>query len=335
MVPVSPAPAGGAVHRDGVKREGPGQVLPAAAEHLDPEVREAIARPGHMAGSAAAGQGFRGNVCGPGHSPEERGKIGAPAAEPEALLFQALRLLAEGFHERTTAQDALVGEVALPPPPEGLDGLPATHTPEQAPALEVRPPPLGHACRHEGPVALARLLADRAELSQDLSGRLPRDIPRAAERRVAAVGVASQGPEVRHHLGPEGIQVEVADEFQKIGFFFYDDGLVPILKEMPRALVAPVEGPRVPREERPHAPRQGTSPRPDQQVEVIRQEGPRVDREGVRLGEGGKAADEIVPVLVIAEDDLPVQPSTHHVVEDPRGIEARAARHSERENTIK
>jgi hypothetical protein len=31
--------------------------------------------------------------------------------------------------------------------------------------------------------------------------------------------------------------VEVADEFQKIGFFFYDDGLVPILKEMPRPLV--------------------------------------------------------------------------------------------------
>ena len=113
-----------------MKREGPGQVLPAAAEHLDPEVREAIAGPGHMAGSAAAGQGPGGKVRGGGYPSEERGKIEAPAAESEALVLQALRLLAEGFHERSTAQDALVGEVALPASAEGLDGLPATHAPE-------------------------------------------------------------------------------------------------------------------------------------------------------------------------------------------------------------
>jgi hypothetical protein len=70
-------------------------------------------------------------------------------------------------------------------------------------------------------------------------------------------------------------------------------------------------------------------------VEVIRQEGPRVDREGGGLGQGGEPADKIIPVLVITKDDLAVQPSAHHVVQDTGGIEARRAWNSERENTIK
>ena len=100
---VGPAPAGRAVDRNGVKREGPGQVLLAVAKDVPPEVREAIAGTGHGAGSAALGQGFWGEVRRAGHFPEKRGKIGAPAAEPEVLLLQAFRLLAEGFHERAAA----------------------------------------------------------------------------------------------------------------------------------------------------------------------------------------------------------------------------------------
>ena len=68
---------------------------------------------------------------------------------------------------------------------------------------------------------------------------------------------------------------------------------------------------------------------------MIGKERPGVDGECTRLSEAGKAPDEIVLVVVIAEDDLPVQPSPHHMVEDPRSIEARAAWHSEREGTIK
>jgi hypothetical protein len=116
-----------------VKPEGPGQVLPAVAEHLDPHIGEAIARSGHGAGSPAAGQGFPGEVRRTGYFPEEHREIGAPAAEPEALLFQPLCLLAKALHEGTAPQDALVGEVALPASAEGLDGLPAT--------LRSSPPP--------------------------------------------------------------------------------------------------------------------------------------------------------------------------------------------------
>ncbi len=40
--------------------------------------------------------------------------------------------------------------------------------------------------------------------------------------------------------------MEVPGEFQKIRFFFYDDGLVAVLEQMPRPFVASVEGARVP-----------------------------------------------------------------------------------------
>ena len=51
-----------------------------------------------------------------------------------------------------------------------------------------------------------------------------------------------QGPEIRDHLSQEGIQVEVADQFQAIRLRLHHDGLVPVLEEMPHALVAAVEG---------------------------------------------------------------------------------------------
>ncbi len=58
-------------------------------------------------------------------------------------------------------------------------------------------------------------------------------------------------------LGADGIQVEVADQFQEIRFLLHDDRLVAILEEAPHALMAAVEGSSVAGEEIPHAPGQG------------------------------------------------------------------------------
>jgi hypothetical protein len=74
-------------------------------------------------------------------------------------------------------------------------------------------------------------------MGQDLCGRLPWDIAGPTEGRVAGVGVSRERAEIGHHAGAERIQVEVADQLQKIEFFFYDDGLVPVLKEMSCPLV--------------------------------------------------------------------------------------------------
>jgi hypothetical protein len=46
---------------------------------------------------------------------------------------------------------------------------------------------------------------------------------------------------------------------------------------VPHPLMSPVEGTRITGEEGPHAPGQGATPRADQEVGMVRQEGPGVD----------------------------------------------------------
>jgi hypothetical protein len=78
---------------------------------------------------------------------------------------------------------------------------------------------------------------------------------------VARPGVALQRPEVGDHLRAEGVQVDVADQFEQVGFFFHHDGLVAVLKQVADAFVAPIERAGVSGEERAHAPSEGTRPR--------------------------------------------------------------------------
>jgi hypothetical protein len=127
--------------------------------------------------------------------------------------------------------------------------------------------------------------------------------------------------------GAQRIEMEVPHQLKEIRLFLYDDRLIAILKQVPASSMASVEDPRVAREERPHAPGQRAIPRADEEVEVIRQEGPRVDGEGARLRETRQASDEVIPVAIIPEDELPIESSRHHMVQDPRSIESWSARH--------
>ncbi len=69
-------------------------------------------------------------------------------------------------------------------------------------------------------------------------------------------------------------------------------------------------------------------------MEVVVEQDPGVESNGLRLLEPAQAAHEVVPVLVIPEEDLPVQPAPHHVVEDAGGIETSGARHGRKEDSI-
>ena len=50
---------------------------------------------------------------------------------------------------------------------------------------------------------------------------------------------------------------------------------------------------------------------------MVGEEGPAVDRPGLRLGQRGHAGEEVRPVPAVAEDGTPLQPPHHDVVEDP------------------
>jgi len=61
---------------------------------------------------------------------------------------------------------------------------------------------------------------------------------------------------------------------------------------------------------------------------VIRQEGPGKDRESGLLVDIGQPVNEVRPIRLSPEDELPVQSTDHHVVESTRHIEARATGHN-------
>jgi hypothetical protein len=105
--------------------------------------------------------------------------------------------------------------------------------------------------------------------------------------------------------------VDVPYELQQIRLLFHEDGLVPVLEEVARPLVAPIEGPGVSREEPSHGRRQGPFPCPDQEMNVIGQEGPGDDRETSLGSDGREAVGPILPIGVIGEDGSSFD-SPHH-----------------------
>jgi hypothetical protein len=109
--------------------------------------------------------------------------------------------------------------------------------------------------------------------------------------------------------------VEITDEFQEIRLLLHHDGLVPILKEMTGTVVTPVEGPSVPGEQAPHAAGERAIPRADQQVRMIRKEGPGVDGERPLLGQAGQASHEVASIRGISEDGPAFESAHHHMVE--------------------
>jgi len=122
--------------------------------------------------------------------------------------------------------------------------------------------------------------------------------------------------------GVPGIrQVEIADEFEEVRLLLHHDGLV--------AVVPPVEGPGVAGEECAHTASEGPLPRPEQEVRVVREQGPGVHGEGSRLDQSPHPGAEIAPIGVVPEDAAALESSHHHVVEDAGSIEARLTGHDQ------
>ena len=139
---------------------------------------------------------------------------------------------------------------------------------------------------------------------------LPRTGPGPQKGAVPAPRIPRQGAELGHHVRPDGIQVEVADELQEVTLLLHHDGCVPIVAEMAHTLVAAVERPRIPCEERPHAAGQGALSRPEQQMGVVREQGPPVHGERPVLRQRGEAADEVGAVRIVAKEGVRSIPRT-------------------------
>lgn len=102
---------------------------------------------------------------------------------------------------------------------------------------------------------------------------------------------------------------------------------MPLLEEVAHPLMAAVEGPGIAGEQGAHTACERPLPRPDEDVRMGGEERPRVDGEAGGVDQGRRPADEVSPVRVVPKDRAALEPSHHHVVEDPRSIEARLTGH--------
>jgi hypothetical protein len=83
------------------------------------------------------------------------------------------------------------------------------------------------------------------------------------------------------------------------------------------------------------AAREGPPPGADQEMRMVREEGPGIHRPGPLLRQRGQARDEVRPVGVVPEERGPLDPPHHHVVQGVRRIEPRRAGHSTAASTTR
>jgi len=120
--------------------------------------------------------------------------------------------------------------------------------------------------------------------------------------------------------------MDVPRQFEQIRVLLADDGLVPILKEMPVSLMPAVEIDHIAGQQLLHALGERPRPRAHQEVEVARHEGPGVHDQVSLLAQRSKPVDEVVPVGVSVKDLGALNAPADDMLQGPGGIQAGVSR---------
>jgi hypothetical protein len=115
--------------------------------------------------------------------------------------------------------------------------------------------------------------------------------------------------------------MDVPGQLQQIRLLLAENGLVPVLEQMAKPLMAPIEIDRIPGEQLPHALGERAVARARQKMEVVRHEGPGIHDQIPAPAQGRKPAHEVLPVSVVLEDFGSLVSSPHDVVQGTRGIQ--------------
>ena len=249
-------------------------------------------------------------------------------AQNPALCIMTFNLPVECLHEIPAAEHALVSHVGLPPAPKGRYRLPSPQAPSESAALQFGSSALAAPGGHKRLVGSAGGSRTPREAPQDFAGREPRARKVPEKSAMPCPGVARKRAEVFHDSGAKRVEVEIADEFQEVDFLVDHDGFVPILQEVTGPPVAAVKLASVASEERSHVAAERARLGSHQKVDMVGQDCEGVDGEVPGPRESGNSPDEIVPIPVIAKDDLAVQSPDHHMVQGSGSVKARSPWHS-------
>jgi hypothetical protein len=121
--------------------------------------------------------------------------------------------------------------------------------------------------------------------------------------------------------------VNIARQFQQVGIILADDRFISILKEMAMPSVSQVEVDHITGKEFAHTLGNRLATGTNQQMKVVRKEGPRIDMEIPIQAEIRQSVQKIFPVLIRAENGCPLDAPSHDVMQSPGCIESWLSRH--------
>lgn len=144
---------------------------------------------------------------------------------------------------------------------------------------------------------------------------------------MTAPGITFQFVDIMDYSTTQGVEVNVPDQFEEIGFFLADDGAVAILEEVPGAIVSEIEVDGIAGKQTAHEQGKRSVVEAKEQMGVIGHECP-----GKTLGAGftkepGDAPDKTVPVGIIDEYDAAINAAYDDVLEKLGSIKAGGAGH--------
>ena len=114
--------------------------------------------------------------------------------------------------------------------------------------------------------------------------------------------------------------MDVAHQLQQVRVFLAQNGLVPILKQVPASPVPQVEADRVARQKPPHDIGNGNRPGAEQKMKVIGHQGP-CKTAGLTVAQNtANPIQKIIAVAVVPENLPALDSSDDDVMQHSRGI---------------
>jgi hypothetical protein len=139
-------------------------------------------------------------------------------------------------------------------------------------------------------------------------------IPLAYDHRMTRIRIFTKFGDPAYQPGTNRVEVDVANQFKKIGIFLNDDAFVAILEEVAFSIVAPIVPDSVASHEPPHHGGKKHYAGSHKEVKVIGHQAPGKQLY-LTLGHHlGKTVQELRKVSGVPEDVLPLDAPCHHMV---------------------
>jgi hypothetical protein len=145
---------------------------------------------------------------------------------------------------------------------------------------------------------------------------------------MAAETVAIKFIELRYQLGTQRIQMDIRDQFQKVGVLLAENGLVPVLKQVAASPVPAVETHGVSRQKPLHNGCNGSQPGAHKQMEMIGHQGPGQAARLTLAENVPQPVKKIIAVGIVAENRTPLDSSHDDMVQNTRSIQSGFAWHA-------